>query len=127
MELEPGSTSRIRVHLLQDHQEIEPQGSSGSTSNQAGGWPAFLSPILRNVFSFEFSPPASADVLSSGSSQGREMLIFAEESLGKEQRSFRIDDFRPGDLTLEAWKQRRVLVAPEHYLAPFFLPPRSDK
>jgi hypothetical protein len=127
VELEPGNASRIRVHLLQDHQEIVSQGSSGDISGQAGSWPSFLSPILRSIFSFEFSPTVSADVLSSGSPREREMLVFAEESQGREKRPFRIDSFSPGDLTLEAWKQRGVLVAPEHYSAPFVLPPRPHK
>jgi len=85
-----------------------PQGTSGQFSNQ-GGWPAFLRPILRTGASFEVSPQASADVLASGSPQGREMMTFDEEFLAREERSFRIDNFRPGELSLQVWEQRGEL------------------
>jgi len=122
VELEPGNTSRMQVHLLQDRQEIIPQGSQGQSSSQ-GSWPSFLSPIIRTGFSYEFSPQASADFLAGEPPKDREMLVFAEEFLGKQERPFRIEHFRPFEFSLEAWQQRGALHAPEHHLAPFVLPP----
>ena len=39
------------------------------------------------------------------------MLVFAEQSLGAAVREFRIDHFRPAELSLQAWEQRGVLKA----------------
>jgi len=100
VELEPGNTSRFQMHLLQDGQEIIRQGTAGQFGQS--GWPAFLSPILRTDASFEFSPQVSVNVLASASPPGREMLIFDEEFRGREERSFRIDHFRPAELSLPA-------------------------
>jgi hypothetical protein len=125
VELEPGSTMRVQVHLLQNNQEIVYQGSSGETYTQSG-WPGFLSPILRTGFSFDFSPQVSTDVLASGSPQGREMLVFAEKSLGRQERDFRIEQFRTADLTLSAWQQRGALLATPQNPVPAAPPPRSE-
>ena len=110
VELEPGNTSRIQVHLLQDNHEIIPQGTQGQSSGQ-GGWPSFLSPIVRSGFSYQFSPQASAEFLTADPPRGRNMLVFAEESLGRQERPFRIEHFRPAELDLQAWKQRGALKA----------------
>ena len=45
--------------------------------------------------------------------QGQEMLVFAEQSLGAVVRTFHIEHFRPAELTLQAWEQRGLLLAPE--------------
>jgi|SRR5215469_2928049 len=122
VELEPGNTSRMQVHLLQSNQEIIPQGTSGQTSSQSG-WPAFTSPIITTNISYQFSPDVSAQFLAGEPPRDREMVVYVEESLGRQERPFRIEHFRPGDLSLEAWQQRGVLTAPQHHLAPFVLPP----
>jgi hypothetical protein len=122
VELEPGNTSRMQVHLLQDNQEVIPQGTQDQSSSQ-GSWPSFLSPIVRTNFSYEFSPQASADFLTGEPPRNRNMLVFAEESLGTQERPFRIEDFRAADLSLSAWEQRGGLKVPEHNPAPFVLQP----
>jgi hypothetical protein len=82
------------------------QGQSSST----GGWPGFLSPILRTNFTCEFDLQGSSES-STDEPQARELLVFAERSLGRLDRSFRIEQFRPADLTLQEWEQRGVLRA----------------
>ena len=41
------------------------------------------------------------------------MLVFAEQSLGAVVRTFHIEHFRTAELTLQAWEQRGLLLAPE--------------
>jgi len=107
-ELEPGNTFRFQVRLLQDRHVILPSRSQGDTSS-AGSWPAFLSPILKTNYLCEFALSDSASDSSASSIQGREILVFAEQSVGREQRDFRIEHFRPADFGFQAWQQRGVL------------------
>ena len=109
-ELEPGNTARFQVRLLQDNRTIKPSQSQGDTSS-AGSWPAFLSPIARTNYQCEFILPESAADSAAESIQGREILVFAEQSVGREQRDFRIEHFRPAEFSLQAWEQRGVLRA----------------
>lgn len=112
VELEPGSTSRFEVRLPRNDsgsRSFECQGQSSS----AGGWPALLSPILRTNYRCEFSPPATGSDSSGDPTQGQEMLVFAEQSLGAVVRTFHIEHFRPAELTLQAWEQRGLMLAPE--------------
>jgi hypothetical protein len=37
--------------------------------------------------------------------------VFAEQSVGQQQRDFRIEHFRPAEFSLQAWEQRGVLRA----------------
>jgi hypothetical protein len=99
----------MQVHLLVDNQEIIPQATQGESSRQ-GGWPSFLTPIGRTNFSYEFSPRASKDFFA-GKTPRAEMLVFDEESIGLQERPFRIDHFRPAELGLQTWEQRGVLRA----------------
>ncbi|HVN20147.1 MAG TPA: hypothetical protein VMU05_15280 [Dongiaceae bacterium] len=110
VELEPGNTSHFQVRLLQNNLGITPSQTRGDSSS-AGSWPAFLSPILRTNFTCEFDLRGSAENSSGESSVGREMLVSVEQSMGKQERPFRIDHFRPAELTLQAWEQRGVLRA----------------
>lgn len=109
-ELEPGNTSRFQVRLLQNNQEMLPSQSQGETST-AGSWPAFLSPILKSSYQCEFQLPAVPGNSAAESSTGLELLVFSEETLGKVNRDFRIDHFRPAELDLRAWEQRGVVQA----------------
>ena len=109
-ELEPGNTARFQVRLLQDNRTIMPSQSQGDSSS-AGSWPAFLSPIARTIYQCEFILPEAAEESAGASAQGREILVFAEQSLGREQRGFRIEHFRPAELGLQTWEQRGVLRA----------------
>jgi hypothetical protein len=110
VELEPGSTSQFQVRLLKNHQEIIQTGGQGQTSS-AGGWPAFLSPIVKTYSQSEFEAPASAEGLIDESTLGLELVVFAEQRLGAEVRDFRIEHFRPAEFSLRAWEQRGVLRA----------------
>jgi hypothetical protein len=107
-ELEPGNIARFQVRLLQDRQPLVPSRTQGDTAS-AGSWPAFLSPILRTYYQCEFTLPGTAADAAAESTQGLEILVFAEQSVGREQRSFRIEHFRPADFGLQAWEQRGVL------------------
>ncbi len=107
-ELEPGNTARFQVRLLQDNLTIMPSQSQGDSSS-AGSWPAFLSPIARTNYQCEFILPEAAEAPAGASAQGREILVFAEQSVGREQRGFRIDHFRPAEFSLQSWEQRGVL------------------
>ena len=109
-ELEPGNTARFQVRLLQDNRTIMPSQSPGDSSS-AGSWPAFLSPIARTIYQCEFILPEAAEELAGASARGREILVFVEQSLGQEQRGFRIEHFRPAEFGLQAWEQRGVLRA----------------
>jgi hypothetical protein len=110
VELEPGSTARFQVRLLQDNRVILPSQNHGQDSS-AGSWPAFLSPIVRINFQVEFPLPAAAGDSAAESTQGWEILAFAEQSVGRQQRDFRIEHFRPAEFGLQAWEQRGVLRA----------------
>ncbi len=103
-ELEPGNTARFQVRLVQDNQTIMPSQSQGDSSS-AGSWPAFLSPITRTNYQCEFTLPEWAPDSSAASIQGREIMVFAEQSVGRQQRDFRIEHFRPAELSLQAWEQ----------------------
>ncbi len=107
-ELEPGNIARFQVRLLQDHQALVPSRTQGDTSS-AGSWPAFLSPILRTYYQCEFTIPGTAADSAAESMQGLEILVFAEQSVGREQRDFRIEHFHPADFGLQAWEQRGAL------------------
>jgi hypothetical protein len=108
VELEPGDTSRFDVRLTRDKPgALQCQGQSPS----AGSWPAFLSPILRTNYLCEFALPVAAPDSSVESIQGLEVLVFAEQSVGQQQRDFRIEHFRPAEFSLQAWEQRGVLRA----------------
>jgi hypothetical protein len=107
-ELEPGNITRFQVRLLQGHQLIMPSQSQGDSSS-AGGWPAFLSPIARTSYQCEFILPQGVGESSAASPQGREILVFAEQSVGREQRDFRIEHFRPAEFGLQVWEQRGVV------------------
>ena len=109
-ELEPGNIARFQVRLLHNNQQITPSRSQGDTSS-AGSWPAFLSPILRTYYQCEFALPVAAPDSSLESIQGLEVLVFAEQSVGQQQRDFRIEHFRPAEFSLQAWEQRGVLRA----------------
>lgn len=109
-ELEPGNTARFQVRLLQDNRTIMPSQSQGDSSS-AGSWPAFLSPIDRTNYQCEFILPEAAEESAGASARGREILVFAERSLGQEQRDFRIEHFRPAEFGLQTWEQRGVLRA----------------
>jgi hypothetical protein len=98
-ELEPGNIARFQVRLLQDKRLIMPSQTYGDTST-AGSWPAFLSPIVRNNYRCEFPLPESAAAASA------EVLVFAERHLGRAQRDFRIEHFRPAESNLQAWEER---------------------
>lgn len=117
VELEPGNTSRVQVRLLQNNHEIVPQSTTGD-SNSQGNWPSFLSPVVRTMYICEFSPQVSAEFLQGEPPSDREMLVFVEEPLGRQERSFRIEHFRPADLSLSAWERRGGLRA-EHDPPPF--------
>jgi len=106
-ELEPGNTYRFQVRLLQDRQLMLPSRSQGDTSS-AGSWPAFLSPILKTNYLCEFALSDSASDSSASSIQGREIVVFVEQSVGQQQRDFRIEHFRPADFGFQAWQQRGV-------------------
>jgi hypothetical protein len=110
VELEPGNTSGFQVRLLQNNREIMPSSSSGQPSS-VGGWPSFLSPIVRSNYTFEFIPPATRIGLSREPIDKPDMLVFAEQSLGAAVRTFRIEHFRPTEFTLQAWEQRGALRA----------------
>ena len=107
-ELEPGKPARFQVRLLKANRTIMPSQSQGDSSS-AGSWPAFLSPIARTNYRCEFILPESAPELSAASAQGREILVFVEQSLGREQRDFRIEHFRPAESGLHAWEERGVV------------------
>jgi len=109
-ELEPGDTARFQVRLLQDNRTIMPSQSQGDSSS-AGSWPAFLSPIARTNYQCEFILPGAAEESAGASAQGREILVFVEQSVGREQRDFRIEHFRPAEFGLQTWEQRGVLRA----------------
>jgi hypothetical protein len=109
-ELEPGNTSHFQVRLLQNNLELTPSKTQGDSSS-TGSWPAFLSPILRADFSCEFDLAGSPGSPSGELPTGLEVLVFGEQSLGRQERSFRIEHFRPADLTLQAWEQHGVLRA----------------
>jgi hypothetical protein len=87
-----------------------PSQSPGDSSS-AGSWPAFLSPIARTIYQCEFILPEAAEESAGASARGREILVFVEQSLGQEQRGFRIEHFRPAEFGLQAWEQRGVLRA----------------
>jgi hypothetical protein len=110
VELEPGSTSLFQVRLLQDNRTIMPSQSQGDSSS-AGSWPAFLSPIAKTNYQCEFILPEASEESAGASTRGREILVFAEQSLGGEVRTFRIEHFRPAVFSLQAWEQRGVLRA----------------
>src|ERR1019366_10127381 len=110
VELEPGSTARFQVRLLQDNRVILPSQNHGQDSS-AVSWPAFLTPIVRINFQVEFPLPAAAGDSAAESTQGWEILAFAEQSVGRQQRDFRIEHFRPAEFGLQAWEQRGVLRA----------------
>jgi hypothetical protein len=109
-ELEPGNTARFQVRLLQDNRTIMPSQSQGDSSS-AGSWPAFLSPIAKTNYQCEFILPEATEDPAVQSTQGLEILVFAEQSLGREQRDFRIEHFRPAEFGLQTWEQRGVLRA----------------
>jgi hypothetical protein len=123
VELEPGNTSRVQVRLLQDNLEIVPQSTAGD-SNSQGNWPSFLSPVVRTMYICEFSPQVSAEFLQGELPRDREMLVFVEQPLGGQERSFRIDHFRPADLGLSAWERRGGLRA-EHDPPTFVVQPST--
>jgi len=105
VELEPGNTSQFQVHLLHDNQEIKgPTTGNSGQSSSAGGWPAFLSPIVRTYSTSEFELPGVG--LAGELPSGLEMVIFAEQSLGASVRTFRVEHFRPSEFTSQAWEQR---------------------
>jgi hypothetical protein len=110
VELEPGDTSAFEVLLPRDNSGARSLQCPGQSS-RAGAWPAFLSPILKNSFMCEFSPPSVASGSSGDPAQGQDLLVFTEESLGAAVRTLRIEHFRPADLTLQAWEQRGALRA----------------
>ncbi len=112
VELEPGNTDRFQVRLLQDNRELVPSRIQGDSSS-AGSWPALLSPIVRTNLQVEFTLPETAQDPAAQSTQAREILVFAEQSVGREQRNFRIEHFRPADSSLQAWEQRGVVRTPE--------------
>ncbi len=109
VELEPGSTAQFQVRLLQNNREIMPSSTQGQHSS-AGGWPSFLSPIVRTNSQSDFELSGSAGLVGE-STLGLEMVVFAEQSLGGEVRTFRIEHFRPAEFSLQAWEQRGVLKA----------------
>jgi hypothetical protein len=108
VELEPGSTAQFQVRLLHDGQEINASGNSGRASS-AGAWPSFLSPMARGYSTSEFELPGLGLVGELPS--GLEIIAIAEESRGASVRTFRIEHFRPAELTLQAWEQRGALTA----------------
>ena len=110
VELEPGNTPHFDVRLRQGNRHMAPAKNQGQSSSR-GDWPGFLSPILRTSFTCEFDLHGSSESSTDEPSQAREILVFAEQSLGKQDRSFRIEHFRPADLTLQDWEQRGVLRA----------------
>jgi hypothetical protein len=110
VELEPGNTPQFQIRLLQNNREIMPSGTSGQPSS-VGGWPSFLSPITRSNYTLEFIPPATRIGLSREPIDRPDMLVFSEQNLGADVRSFHIAHFRPADLTLQAWDQRGALRA----------------
>ena len=107
-ELEPGNIARFQVRLLQDRQPLVPSRIQGDVAS-AGTWPAFLSPILRTYYQCEFTLPGTAQDAAAESTHGMEVLVFAEQSVGREQRGFRIEHFRPADFGLQTWEQRGAL------------------
>jgi hypothetical protein len=110
VELEPGDTSGFEVGLPRDDSGARSLQCQGQSST-AGSWPAFLSPILRTNYTCEFTPPPAGSDPPGEPAQGQELLVFAEQSLGAMVRTFRIEHFRPAELTLRAWEQRGVLKA----------------
>lgn len=110
VELEPGKTPHFEARLLQGNRQIAPSQTQGQSSS-TGDWPGFLSPILRTNFTREFDLQGSSESSTDEPSQAREILVLAEQSLGQQDRSFRIEHFRPADLTLQDWEQRGVLRA----------------
>jgi hypothetical protein len=109
VELEPGSTAEFQVRLLENNREIMPSSTGGQPSS-AGSWPSFLSPIASTSSQIDFDLPG-LEGLAGESTLGLEMVVFAEQSLGAEVRTFRIEHFRPGEFSLHAWEQRGVLRA----------------
>lgn len=108
VELEPGNTTRFRVRLLQNNQQITPSQTQGQDSSE-GGWPGFLSPIVRTGYVCQFPQRGAAEDPAGNATAGREILVFAEEGLGKMERDFRIEHFRPAESSLQAWEQRGVV------------------
>jgi hypothetical protein len=109
VELEPGNTSGFVVRLPRDKplpMSLQCQGQSP----RAGSWPGFLSPILNVGFTCDFTPAPNSDP-SGDPTRGQELLVFAEQSLGAAVRTFRIEHFRPAELSLQEWEQRGVLKA----------------
>jgi hypothetical protein len=106
VELEPGNTAQFKVRLQQDHREIVQSGGSGQPSS-AGGWPAFLSPIVRTYSNSEFELPGVGLVGELPS--GLEIIVFAEQNVGTVVRTFCIERFRPAEFSLHAWELRGVL------------------
>jgi hypothetical protein len=109
-ELEPGNIARFQARLLQNGQPIMPSRSQGDSAS-AGSWPAFLSPIARTNYQCEFELPGATGDSTAESTRKVEILVFAEQSVGREQRAFRIEHFRPAEFGLQGWEQRGVLRA----------------
>lgn len=110
VELEPGNTPHFDVRLWQGNRHMAPAKNQGQSSS-TGDWPGFLSPVIRTNFTCEFDLQGSSEGSTDEPSQAREISVFAEQRLGKQDRSFRIEHFRPADLTLQDWQQRGVLRA----------------
>jgi len=108
VELEPGDITRFQARLLANGQVMIPSQSQGDSSN-AGSWPAFLSPMVRTDYRCEFTLPEAVINEVGESTGGLEMLVYAEQSAGQQQRDFRIEHFRPGEFGLQSWEQRGAL------------------
>ena len=108
VELEPGDITRFQARLLVSGQVMIPSQSEGDSSD-AGSWPAFLSPMVRTDYRCEFTLPETVIKQVGESTGGLEMLVYAEQSAGRQQRDFRIERFRPADSGLQAWEQRGVV------------------
>jgi hypothetical protein len=112
VELEPGDITRFQARLFANGQVVVPTRSQGDSSN-AGSWPAFLSPMVSTDYRCEFTLPEAVINEVDESTGGLEMLVYAEQSAGRQQRDFRIENFRPSDSGLQAWEQRGVLRVPQ--------------
>ena len=109
VELEPGNTSQFLIRVLQDNREIGQSGGSGQ-SHSVGGWPAFLSPIVRAYSHSEFELPGVGLVGELPS--GLQMIVFAEQGSGPLVRTFRIEHFRAAEFG-QAWEQRGTAPKPQ--------------
>jgi hypothetical protein len=70
-----------------------------------------LSPIIKSYLSCELTWQPNTEDPTGESTAIPDVLVLAEQSLGAQVRNFRIEHFRPADLTLQDWEQRGVLQA----------------